>query len=270
MSEQKSIIKLRTKGQQHGPIVRLVSPSEIGDMIKPFVFLDRIDMDIDGINGPNFGFHPHSGIATLTLQFEGGFEYEDSTGANGTMSGGSVEWIQAGGGIWHRGKAIGKRINGYQLWLALPPDDENAPSSSQYFEAAQFGSHGPARVILGRLGDVVSPIKAPSPINYLDVCLAAGQTWRYDPPSDHDVIWIAMHEGILQAPELVECNELAVFEPGQRAITFHTTQGAAFILGSAPQHPHPLVLGSYSVHTSPEALALGERGIRRIAEKLPR
>jgi len=28
------------QGRQHGPIKRLVSPSDIGELIKPFVFLD--------------------------------------------------------------------------------------------------------------------------------------------------------------------------------------------------------------------------------------
>jgi hypothetical protein len=34
------------------------------------------------------------------------------------------------------------------------------------------------------------------------------------------------------------------------------------------KHPHPLVLGSYSVHTSPEALEIGEAGIARIGARL--
>ncbi len=33
-------IVLRTRGSRHGPITRLVSPSDIGELIKPFVFLE--------------------------------------------------------------------------------------------------------------------------------------------------------------------------------------------------------------------------------------
>jgi len=36
-------IVYRTKGNKHGPITRLVSPSDIGQMIKPFVFLDYFE-----------------------------------------------------------------------------------------------------------------------------------------------------------------------------------------------------------------------------------
>ena len=41
-----------------------------------------------------------------------------------------------------------------------------------------------------------------------------------------------------------------------------------FVLGSASKHPHDLVLGSYSVHTSAEALRKGHEEIRRIGRQL--
>ena len=45
---------------------------------------------------------------------------------------------------------------------------------------------------------------------------------------------------------------------------------AEFMLGSAVPHPHDLVLGYYSVHTSAEALAKGEQRIREIRAELIR
>jgi hypothetical protein len=36
------------------------------------------------------------------------------------------------------------------------------------------------------------------------------------------------------------------------------------VLGSAVKHPHPLVSGTYSVHTSAAALEQGEREIVRL------
>ena len=40
------------------------------------------------------------------------------------------------------------------------------------------------------------------------------------------------------------------------------------MLGSARQHPHDLVMGNYSVHTSEAALLQGELEIRRIGQQL--
>ena len=37
-------IALKTSGRRHGPITRLVSPSDIGELIKPFVFLDHAEI----------------------------------------------------------------------------------------------------------------------------------------------------------------------------------------------------------------------------------
>ena len=172
------------------------------------------------------------------------------------------------GGVWHRGSATGERIRGYQVWIALPPELENSPPFSQYLDAERFVSHGPARVILGEWGTARSPIQSPSPINYLQVQLRAGEVWHYDPPAGHDVAWVAVHEGRLRASEAMVAGELIVFAQEEASIEFEAETDAAFVLGSAPKHPHKLVLGDYSVHTSPEALRKGESGIRRVAQEL--
>jgi len=52
------------------------------------------------------------------------------------------------------------------------------------------------------------------------------------------------------------------------ALEFRAEGSTEFVLGSAAKHPHPLVCGYYSVHTSEHALALGEAGIRKVASAL--
>lgn len=91
----------RTRGSSHGPITRLVSPGDLGEVIKPFIFLDRFESPAGG-QAPQFGMHPHSGIATLTYLIEGRVNYEDTTGnegARGVLPQGGVEWMMAGGGV---------------------------------------------------------------------------------------------------------------------------------------------------------------------------
>src|SRR4030095_14076196 len=96
-------IVLRTGGHKHGPIRRLVSPSDIGELIKPFVFLDHAE--VVPSPAPLFGIHPHSGIATLTVVLRGGLAYEDTTGKSGSVPTGGLEWMKAGNGVWHDGSA---------------------------------------------------------------------------------------------------------------------------------------------------------------------
>ena len=258
-------IVLQTRGLRHGPIARLVSPSDIGELIKPFVFLDLFD--ISAASTPNFGWHPHSGIATLTVVQEGAIEYEETTGAKGVLAAGGVEWMRAGRGVWHTGSAS-QRAKGFQLWLALPEELENAPSQSHYLSADEVPEEKPVRVILGSYGRAKSAIAAPASINYLDVQLAAGESWTYQPPSDHPIAWIGVSQGKLRTPERIVAGELAVFEESGSAITIQADSASRFVLGSAAKHPHELVLGRYSVHTSRAALAAGESEIQRIGNQL--
>jgi hypothetical protein len=59
-----------------------------------------------------------------------------------------------------------------------------------------------------------------------------------------------------------------VFEESADAIEVQAQGKTSFVFGSAIKHPHPLVLGRYSVHTNAAALAQGEAEIRRIGERL--
>ena len=113
-----------------------------------------------------------------------------------------------------------------------------------------------------------SPLKAPSSINYLAVRLKAGETWRYEPPADHTISWIALASGRLAVPERVEAGELVAFEPSNQAIEFRAETDTEFVLGSAASHPHELALGYYSVHTSPASLHAGEQRIAELRVRL--
>ncbi|MDB5482558.1 MAG: Pirin domain protein [Caulobacteraceae bacterium] len=262
-------IAVRTHGRRHGPITRLMSPGDLGELLKPFVFLDLFD--IQETSFPNLGLHPHSGIATLTHLFEGAVRYEDTTGATGILPEGGVEWFKAGHGAWHGGgSASAGRTRGFQLWVALSPEHELGPVESIYQAPEDIARDGPARVLLGAHGAAGSPLEAPASMNYLAVQLEAGQSWRYQPPAGHTVTWMALATGAVATPEPVEAGELVVFSAGDGAIDIQAESNTELVLGSAVPHPHDLALGYYSVHTSPATLAAGERRIDEIRARLER
>jgi len=257
----------RTRGSAHGPITRLMSPSDLGEFLKPFVFLDLVRSTTP--TGQKFGMHPHSGIATLTFLREGDVDYEDTTGKNGVLPAGGVEWMRAGNGVWHSGApADGSPMLGFQLWVALPPSEENAPAESLYLAPSEIPREGPARVLLGSYGAARSPVPAPADMNYLAVHLKDGERWTYATPVDHTVGWLAMDTGRLDAGESITGGELAVFEESNQPIDFVAHGDTSFVLGSAVKHPHDLVMGHYSVHTSKAALEQGEAEIQRIGARL--
>jgi redox-sensitive bicupin YhaK (pirin superfamily) len=255
-----------TRGVAHGPITRLMSPSDFGEILKPFVFLDLFDHEGPPFHGP---LHPHSGIATLTYVAEGAISYIDPDDVRGTLPAGGVEWMQAGRGMWHGG-GLDKagRTRGFQLWIALPPELELGPTVSVYQAPEDVPQDGPARILLGHYGSASSAFASPSPINYLAVRLKAGERWRYAPPAGHTVLWVAIASGVLSAPDKLRHGDLAAFEPSSAAVEFEALTDTEFVLGSAVPHEHDLVLGYYSVHTSPAALRDGEAHISAIRTRL--
>jgi redox-sensitive bicupin YhaK (pirin superfamily) len=264
-----SRIARRTRGQSHGPITRLMSPSDFGHLLKPFVFLDLIDTQGKPNPFAGFGFHPHSGIATVTYVAEGSVRYEDTNGATGLLPAGGLEWMRAGGGVWHGGGAGEPgRTRGFQLWIALPPELELGPSESVYLSPEVIPHDGPARVLLGSYGTAASAIKAPSPMNYLAVHLKAGERWSYQPPAGHTVLWIAVGMGSVLVPDELRQGELVALKPSSAVIEFEAQSDAEFVLGSAAPHDYDLVLGSHSVHTSAEALREAEARIAAIETRL--
>lgn len=256
----------RTRGRTHGPVTRLMSPSDFGEILKPFVFLDLFDHEGAPFNGP---LHPHSGIATLTYVAEGAVSYIDPDNVRGTLPAGSVEWMQAGRGMWHGGGLDqAGRTRGFQLWIALPPQLELGPTISICQIPEDVPQDGPARVLLGSYGSVSSAIASPSPINYLAVRLKAGERWRYQPPKGHTVLWVAVASGDLWAHDELRHGDLAAFEPSNEAVEFEAQTDTEFVLGSAAPHKHDLVTGYYSVHTSASALRDGEAHIASIGQRL--
>ncbi len=261
-------IARQTSGRVHGPITRLMSPGDLGQVLKPFVFLDIFSLQAKGAKS-SFGMHPHSGIATVTYMISGDVAYKDSTGATGVLPAGGVEWMRAGNGVWHDATlASDAAMLGFQLWLALPAALENAPAQSLYLDPADVAEDGPVRVLIGQYGAARSPIPAPAGINYLAVNLRDGEHWHYTPPAGHTVAWVAVNAGRLHANSLIEAGELAAFEESEQGIDFVAHGATSFVLGSAIKHPHDLVTGHYSVHTSPAALAQGEAEIQRIGALL--
>lgn len=210
----------------------------------------------------------------MTVLTQGRLHYDDPAIGSGEIGYGGVEWMRAGSGVWHGQEMSAppdvSRVQGFQLWLALPPDVENGRPESRYIEAANIVRAGPAHVIVGAHAGIASPVPAPKGVNYLLVTLKAGERWIYSPPLGHSVAWLALATGMLDAGASIASGEMVIFEQGEQAIVLQAgpAEGAVFVLGSAVPHPHPLHLGNYSVHTSDVALAEGERRIAELGRQM--
>lgn len=276
MTTEARPIVSRIRGHRHGPIVRLISPDEAGEDLKPFVFLDFFDAEIE----PGFGFpmHPHSGIATLTWQPGSDVRYRDTTGKDGVLPAGGLEWMNAGGGAWHQGTLLGRgHATGFQLWVPMPPNVEDGPSLGQYVPPAEVPvvaiPGGSVRVLLGKhehagaLG--ASTIDPHQDMDYFVVSLDAGARWQHSPPAGHDVAWAFAFEGDPTIQGQRFDGALMVLS-GEGRIDLAALDGSAQILvGTARRHPHPLVMGPSSIHTNAGSLHRAAARIAELARSIP-
>ncbi len=257
----------KTAGHRHGPITRLMSPGDIGQIIKPFIFLDYVDAPAGA--GPNFGFHPHSGIATLTFPLSFDIQHETSSGQIDTVERGGIEWVVTGKGIWHRAKPLnGETMQAFQTWFSLPPSHETSEPSAMFIQPKYVPVSGNVKILLGSYLGMQSPIPAPFDISYLWITLKDGETFTYQPPEKHQVAWIFSQKGTLETGGEQLIRELAVFEDGNGELKMTAKGNSAFLLGSAVKHNYDLVMGPYSVHTDRTALEEGFRNINAIRETI--
>jgi redox-sensitive bicupin YhaK (pirin superfamily) len=280
LPERMKMTKSRTvdatySGSQHGPITRLIDPFDLGDLLKPFIFLDFFNAPVQ--RGFGFGMHPHSGIATLTWQPGSDVRYQDTTGKNGVLKAGGLEWMNAGGGAWHQGSFDTEGLaTGFQLWVPMPPDVEDGESFGQYVPPNEVPKvsieGGTLTILLGHLSakgqEISSPVTSHQDMNYFVLDLEANALWRYTPPLSHDVAWAFVFEGAASIAGTTTSREVVVLD-GEGDIAFAGGDGPARILiGSARKHPHDLVMGPSSVHTNAESLQKGHTRIRAIGESL--
>jgi redox-sensitive bicupin YhaK (pirin superfamily) len=267
MTQQRHIV-FRKPGTRHGPNPRVIRPGDVAKLTKPFVFLDYVNAARG--QAPGFGFHPHSGIATLTHPLSFDVQHETSDGQVDVVHSGGVEWVAAGKGVWHKAQVVRSdaHVRGFQLWFSLPPSAELGEPTTQFVEPGDVPESGPVRVLLGRYQSAVSPVMAPLDANYFWVRLSAGERWTYTPPPIHQTAWMFVQSGEVTVNDESVGEELAVFERGNGNLEFEVVSDCSFLLGSAAPYEHDLVLGNYSVHTSPQSLAVGERRIQEIGAEL--
>ncbi|RZS93847.1 pirin family protein [Aquimarina brevivitae] len=145
MSNQGLIIEERSRDIGNFLVGRLL-PFRKKRMVGPFIFIDHMGpstlkpgayMDIDQ--------HPHIGLSTLTFMLEGELMHRDSMGTVQRIAPGSVNWMVAGKGVTHTERTPQElrdgrsfTAHGYQIWVALPKDQEDIAPEFHHLDASQL------------------------------------------------------------------------------------------------------------------------------------
>ena len=207
----KTVLSTRSAPERHWvgdgfPVRSLFSYNELGKHVSPFLLLDYA--------GPhNFepttsrrgvGQHPHRGFETVTIVYDGEVEHRDSTGAGGIIGAGDVQWMTAGGGIIHEEfhsrayAASGGPFEMVQLWVNLPASQKMTPARYQAILDAQIpavalpGGAGRVRVIAGSFDGRQGPAHSFTPMNVLDMRLAAGHRLQLAQPEGWSTLVVVL------------------------------------------------------------------------------
>ena len=226
--------------------VRRLLPAAACRSVGPFVFFDhfgpvRLAPEVDSDVGP----HPHIGLATVTLLFDGRQVHRDSLGTVQTILPGAVNWMSAGHGIVHSERTLPedrgreRAAHGLQLWVALPPDQQGSAPSFQHVGADRIPALEPApgvsaRVLVGQAWGRQSPVHAASPTLYLDLRLAPGA--RLDlPPLAEQMAVYAPDGGDYQVDGEAAAPRQMLVLPATGACLVAGPEGAHLVLiGGAP------------------------------------
>jgi quercetin 2,3-dioxygenase len=133
---------------------RLVGPWCFLDRFGPLTFREGSPVDV----AP----HPHMGLQTVTWLLEGEIVHDDSLQNQSVLHGGGVNVMTSGDAIAHAERSPVKnsgRLNGVQLWTALPNQHRKRSASFQHVAEVPAWelSGGVVQVFSGRCGAIVSP-----------------------------------------------------------------------------------------------------------------
>ena len=173
----------------------------------PFLMLDEFGSENSEDYIAGFPPHPHRGIETVTYMLAGDFEHKDSTGGQGRMTAGDVQWMKTGSGIIHSEMPAMKegKLHGFQLWINMPASMKMDKPEYHYIDADKMSVHKDSdkqiKVIAGKFQKAEGPIKKHNvePV-YFDVELKKDKEFNFEIPSSHNS-FIYLIEGEIKIGE---------------------------------------------------------------------
>lgn len=226
--------------------VRRALPSVQRRMVGPFAFFDAFGPAVfRSGEGVDTRPHPHIGLATLTYLIEGELDHRDSEGYFQTIQPGEVNLMTAGRGIVHSERSgqgfrdREARMFGFQTWLALPLELEEADPGFKHVEAgalpslAEDGVH--LKLLAGGLAGVTSPTPIFSETLYADLQLGAGK--RFKLASDHieRAAYVVSGEVEVEGQDgrFIK-DQLIVFKPGSEIVLRAASDTRVMLMGGEP------------------------------------
>ena len=210
----------------------------------PFLMLDEFGSENSEDYIAGFPPHPHRGIETVTYMLAGDFEHKDSTGGQGRMTAGDVQWMKTGSGIIHSEMPAMKegKLHGFQLWINMPSSMKMDKPEYHYIDADKMSVHKDddkqIKVIAGKFQKAEGPIKKHNvePI-YFDVELKKDKEFNFEIPSSHNS-FIYLIEGEIKIGEKehdkVKDSTLILLTRGEKLQVTALTEAKFLLISGKP------------------------------------
>ncbi len=253
--------------------IQYIIGSEIRKELNPFAFFDAGTMTKDD-EGFAIGMHPHSGIGIITY-FEGvNLVHDDSGNNDGLIESGGVQWINAGGGIWHSEnyKKMPEAPKSWemalhQLWFQLPPELEEGEIGYQNIQPQDLPVVDNVKVVAGTYEGQTSPLDLPFNLTYLDINLKKGERFEYQTPQGQDRGFVFPRKGSLRLyNDELPLEKLSILEDNEGQLIFEASSDTAFVLILAEKQEVNTVTQAGSIHSNAGAL---QRSSNRINARRP-
>jgi redox-sensitive bicupin YhaK (pirin superfamily) len=228
--------------------------------LDPFLLLDSFGTENPDDYIAGFPDHPHRGFETVTYMIEGYMRHTDSTGAEGLLRPGAVQWMTAGRGIVHSEMPEQKegKMQGFQLWVNLPSANKMCPPRYQNIKPEDIPvvttNNGTiVRVITGTASGVNGPVTGIS-INplYIDVSLTSSGTHTQAITPGHTAFVYAFEGAIEIAGTQIKLNQLALLSDGDEVVLTSKNTGRAIVVSGAPIGEPIARYGPFVMNTNDE------------------
>ncbi len=215
-------------------LYRVFGGLELAELTDPFLLLDHFGSRYPHEYLMGFPWHPHRGIETVTYMLKGEVRHSDSTGVEGVIRAGDVQWMTAGSGIFHEempGPARARRddreedpeVFGFQLWVNLPRamkmvDPRYRNLRREYVPRLRADDGAEVVLIAGKAyepgtGMVMGPASdLYVPVAYMDVRLEEGTSFRFEAKEGHTVLAYVYEGSLSLNGRRVGPRELAIFD----------------------------------------------------------
>ncbi len=245
-------------------MTRMIGTPEL-NMLDPFLLFDVFESDQvnDYIGG--FPDHPHRGFETVTYLLSGRMRHKDSSGHEGVIESGGIQWMTAGKGIIHSEMPEQEQglLQGFQLWINLPAKDKMQAPAYQEFPANEIAvehldNGTEIRVIAGETNyDTKGPVvnTTVNPV-YMDVSLPPDQVFEQSVKTD-DHAFIFIIEGQLSIGEttrILNRRQLGILKKGDK-VKVTANETTRFLLVAAHPLNEPVARGgAFVMNTKAEIL----------------